>query len=164
MAVITRRRIEPVRTISGNSPRTLVLPLGATQTFKTGECVQLVAGYVQVCGSANPTAILGFAAEDATSGTAGQYNIKVWLADRDTIFVGNVGSGSTQTTSVALRGAGAGLYDVGDYWTVDTSITATTQRVQIVDLDTRDTVGDTYGRVHFTVKQPYFQLASTSGI
>lgn len=162
MATISKRRIEPVRTVSGNSPRTLVLPLGATQTFKTGEIVQLSAGYVQVCGSANPTAIVGVAAEDATSGTAGQYTIKVWLADRDTIFVGNVGAGSTQTTAVTLRGMGAGLYDDGSVWLVDTAQTGTNTRVQIVDLDTRDTVGDTTGRVHFSFKSPYFQLGSTS--
>lgn len=162
MATITKRRIEPIRTVSGNSPRTLHLPEGASQTFKAGECVELRDGYVKICASStNPTAILGFAAEDAHNGaTNGLYNTKVWLADSDTIFVGNVSD--SHTTAVTDRGRLAGLKDETNTWGVDKDESAANSRVIIVDLDDRDAVGDTNGRVHFVVRQDWFQLGTTS--
>lgn len=171
MATIPKQRIEPSRTISGNSPHTLVLPLGATQTFKAGAPVYLSGGYVVVCTTSSDLVnsnILGFALEDATSGSAGAYNIRVALAEEDTIFVGNVGDASTQTTAHTLRGTAAGVYDVsaGSYnglWTIDTTgITGSTNRVMIVDLYPGDTVGDATGRVLFRVLQQWYQLARTS--
>lgn len=164
MATIPKQRIEPARTISGNSPHTLVLPLGATQTFKQGAPVYLVAGYV-VAGSGS-TQILGFALEDATSGSAGTYNISVALAEPDTVFQGNVGDGSSQTTAITLRGATALLYDdtgSSGYWTVDTTgVTGATNQLLIMDLHPADTVGDTNGRVLFRVLTQWYQLARTS--
>lgn len=160
MATIAKFPIEPVRTISGGPPRMVTLPLGATQTFKRGEVVQLSAGYVIVCGSNNPSAILGVAAEDATSGTAGAVNIKVYAADPSTIFCGNLSD--SLTTSLLIVGLSYGIKDEGSTWGVDTASVGTNARVVIQNLDPRDTVGDTNGRVEFTFKATYFQLGSTS--
>lgn len=164
MATIPKQRIEPARTISGNSPHVLVLPLAASQTFKAGSPVYLVAGYVTV--ATGSTMLLGFALEDATSGTAGQYNISVALAERDTVFVGNIGNGSSQTTAITNRGVLGILYDdtgASGHWTVDlTTVTGATGRITIMDLDPRDTVGDTAGRLFFRVRSGYYQLGYTS--
>lgn len=172
MAVIALHRIEPVKTVSGNAERTLTLPLAASQTFVRGEPVYLVAGYVTEATAS--TVLLGFAAEDATSGTAGQYNVKVWIADTDTIFVGNKGATSlasnatadTYVTSVVDRGRQAALFNAtattAGVWTVDVTGTGTNSRLTIVDIDPRDTVGDSLGRLHFTVKSQFAQLQATS--
>lgn len=161
MATIPKQRIEPVKTISTKGPRLVSLPLGATQTFHAGAKVVLSAGYV-VVGATGATVSLGIAAEDATSGTAGQYTIKVYLADPDTIFVGNVGGSGAQVTALTDRGAQANLYLDTNHWTVDKTGTGTNARVTIIDLDPRDTVGDTNGRVHFVFKAPFAQFSTTS--
>jgi len=166
MATIPRQRIEPVRTISGASPGTLVLPLAATQTFKTGSPVYLVAGYVTVATATSM--LLGFAKEDATSGTQGQYSIRVALGNPDTLFSGNVGIVSALTTAVTNRGQLAILYDdtgpgASGHWTVDNrATTGALGRLVIVDLHPGDAVGDTAGRVLFIVRPGYYQLGYTS--
>lgn len=163
MATIPKQRIEPIKTVSTKGARIATYPLGATQTFKQGAKVMLEAGYVVVAAT-GATIALGIAAEDATSGTAGLYNIKVYIADPDTIFIGNVGAASAQTTRLQDRGAQANLYleSSSGLWLVDKTGTGTNARVTIVDLDPRDTVGDTNGRVHFVFKAPFAQLSATS--
>ena len=164
MATIPRQRIEPARTISGNSPQTLVLPLAASQTFKMGSPVYLVAGYVTVASAT--TMLLGFALEDATSGTAGLYRIRVALGTPDTLFQGNVGISTGQTTAITNRGQLAILYDDtggSGHWTVNNAATTgLLGRLVIVDLHPADAVGDTGGRVLFTVRPGYYQLGYTS--
>ena len=164
MATIPRQRIEPARTISGNSPMTLVLPLAASQTFKMGSPVYLVGGYVTVATATSM--LLGFAKEDATSGTEGQYNIRVALGTPDTLFQGNVGAAGNLTTAVTNRGKLALLYDdtgASGHWVVNNAATTgALGRIVIVDLHPGDAVGDTGGRVLFTVRPGYYQLGYTS--
>ena len=69
-------------TLSGNSPETVQLPEAASQSFKRGQCVYLVAGAVTVALTTG--VVFGVAAEDA-SGTTGNL-VRVWVLNSDTKF------------------------------------------------------------------------------
>ena len=160
MATIPKRAIDVAQTVSGNSPQTVRLPEAASQTFKKGALVALNAsGYLAECG-ADPTAVCGVAAEDGHNGSAaGDYNLKLWVANDDTIFLANLGGSSvTALTDVARP---MGVVAASSLWHVDkTDLTNTV--VKVIGLDTRDTVGDTNGRVLFQFLGKVRQLASTS--
>lgn len=167
MATIALGIITPAKTISGNSPQTMVFPeASGTQTFKRGEFVYLASGKVTEIASNTPSQILGVAAQDA-SGTA-DTDIAVWLANDDTLFEANVtDAGSSAVTAVT---------DVGCHWKIyrDTTNNKThidkgtgdanvaDCRITVVALSGKDTVGDTYGRELFMVNALYRQLARTS--
>lgn len=80
-------------TISGNSPETRKYPEAASQTFKKGEPVYLVSGYITEFTADADTGsqrLLGFAAEDAHNSTAGAYDVAVFIGNADTIFMASV--------------------------------------------------------------------------
>jgi hypothetical protein len=164
MATIAARPIEPYRTVSGNQPRMLWFPEAASQTFKAGEVVYLVAGYVTLY-VADGLAVLGVAAEDAHNGaTAGLYSTKVWIADADTIFIANLsGSSVTARSDVTMMYS---MTSSSHIWYIDK--TDVTNRVlQIVGLNadyatTEEAVGDTNGREHFVFAGRVRQLGATS--
>jgi hypothetical protein len=164
MAIIAKRRIEVAKTVHGNSPWTQLFPEAASQTFKLGAVVTLVAGMAQEAG-ANPTRILGIAAEDGHNDPiAGHSYLTVWIADDETIFVANLAG--AQTTAITDVGAGyAILKDTGapggDVWEVDKS-DSTNRRVIVVDLDRRDNIGDEAGRVLFMFFSMFRVLSYTS--
>jgi len=103
MSAITCEKAFARQTIEGGNPRIEVYPEAASQTFKKGELVYLVAGYVTACG-ADPVNILGLAGEDAHNSTAGAYNVAVELAEPTVLFQMNIAS-STSAGSLALTQA-----------------------------------------------------------
>lgn len=65
---------------------TVLLPEGATQTFKQGELVISAAGYITVAGAA-PAVVYGIAAENAHNGAVdGAYNVAVWPIDSEDLW------------------------------------------------------------------------------
>lgn len=167
MATIALRAIEVAKTVTGNSPWTMDYQEAVSQTFLKGAFLATDANNRLVEAGADPTRIVGIAAEAGHnySATGTDKTCKVWVADMNTIFVANV-SGSSITT----------LFDIGGrfgivkstYWHVDktdgrvVSGTAANARVLIVDLDSRDNVGDTNARVHFLILSDFNVLTGTS--
>jgi len=167
MATIPLGAASVAKTISGNSPQTLVYPEAASQSFKKGEFVYLVSGKVTECGD-NPTLILGMAAQDA-SGTENT-PIAVYIANTDTIFelnkVSNAGGSGTGGTAAATAYSDVGTFmsiyrDTTHNW-VHAGSTTGAGRLICLDLSDKDTVGDTGGRVLCMVDGKYRQLFSTS--
>jgi len=146
------------KTISGNSPYTLALPIAATQTFKRGSVVILTAGKVATAaanpGHTNATLILGVAAEDATSIAAPLQTdvMHVWIADQDTIFAGSFFSGASATaTANTDYGVRYGITLNGTNWTIDKAkVTVGTDTCLIInDLDRRNDLADPGGLFQF---------------
>jgi hypothetical protein len=74
----------------GGTPDVVSFVEAASQTFKKGWVVYLVAGYVTDVASDTPALILGTAAEDAhNDSVAGTHSIGVYLADDTNVFAGN---------------------------------------------------------------------------
>jgi hypothetical protein len=165
VATISKVQVKPRETISGNSPKTLVLPEGANVTAKAGELAVLSSGYVAEC-SDNPSNIFGFFAEDAhNDDSAGTHNIAVYLADPDTIFCGNVYNGVAGSDAVLAQadvGRGYGLYRDTTNSKVYVSKDAVGSNIRVIVQELVDAVGDTAGRVLFRVIQKYYQLLTTS--
>lgn len=164
MATINIQPMRPYMDSSGGPPFRMATREKASQTFKTGAVLVQdgATGFLQE-GSANPSRIMGVAEEDGhnvASPTASDV-IHYAAALDDTIFVGNLSTG--QATSLLILGNRYGITKVGDNWTVDTSKTGTTNsRVFVIDLDRRDNVGDTQGRVLFRFMIDYTAFGSTS--
>lgn len=144
MATIVKRRPEPVHTKHGGPPYTRTYPEAASQTFKRGDYVLLTAGKVTACAT-NPAVILGVAAQDATGVT--DTPIKVYIADKSTVFVGNLSA--SNVTAVTQPGTKVDL--ILESGIMNVALTTVAPRVMIVGLDLRDAVGDTNGRVHYTI-------------
>src|SRR5574342_240815 len=144
MATIALQPLEVKGTISGNAPQVITLPEGASQTFLPGAVLTLTAGYVVEAG-ADPARVLGVACEPGQNlASNGLKEAKVYIANDDTIFVGNLTNGATAVTDVGLA------YSLvkSTYWHVDKA--DVTSRICIIQkLDPRDALGDTQGRVHF---------------
>lgn len=160
MATIALRAFEIAKTIHGNSPWEMAYPEAASQTWKKGAVLTLnSSGYVVEAG-ADPARILGVACADGQNlATAGLKNCLVWVADAETMWVGNL-SGSSVTELVDV-GRGYGLVKVGNNWHVDKTDLAN-RRVIVVELDDRDNVGDTNGRVRFMFFSQFRALQYTS--
>lgn len=170
MATIALQSAKCVKTISGNSPMTMIYPEAAgTQTFKTGEFVCLVAGLVTEIGS-DPTQIAGMAAQDAT----GVVNTPtaVYLANNDNIFelnkVSNIGGAGTGGTAAATAVADVGkTFSIYRNTTRDVAnagaSTGVTERLLCIGISEKDTVLDVGGRLLCMVLGKIRQLFSTSG-
>ena len=122
-------------------------PEAASQTFVQGNLVYIDSdGYLAECAS-DPTAVAGVAAEDASNGSSAAKQTAYWAADMGAVFVARSNTSTAQTQ----RGASYGTVLSSSVHYVDISETAA-KVVYIIDLDPRDTVGDSGGRyiVSFT--------------
>lgn len=159
MATITLGRIRVVKTLTGGPPALMRFEEAASQTFKDGALVFLSGGYIQECG-ADPAQILGVVVGDGDNdATAGTSQKLVYVADASTVFEANVST--SQVTAQTDVGRSWGLVKVGNNWHIDKN-DGTNQRVYILNLSLRDTVGDTQGRLLFQVLGKYRQLTTTS--
>ena len=150
-------------TISGNTPLTRSYKEAASQTFKKGEAVYIDgSGYVAEYTASiddGTQRMIGFAAEDAHNGTAGQYECLVNLACDDTVFSGNiyhgtVGSAVTAQTDLTtllplkeLPSQGTGMVAIDKENT-----SGQLDMARILDFDKNHAIGDTYGRVLFVIE------------
>lgn len=146
MATISIRRVEVAKTVSGNSPFTLDLPEAASQTFKKGAVLTLDGVGHLILATAGEDRVVGVASEDAqNNAVAGAAKCGVWIANVDTVFVGNVSGSSVIADSDVGRAYNMAV--VGDIFVIDK--TSATRMVIIMSLDPRDSVGDVNGRLHF---------------
>lgn len=162
MATIPLRPLSVAKTRHGNSPYTVELPEAASQTFAVGAVLTInSSGYIAEAG-ADPTSIVGVAAAPGQNGaTAGLYKSKIWVADDDSFFIGNL-SGSS-VTDLRDVGLSFGLVKSGtkEEWYVDKTDQAN-RRCIIQQLYPNDAVGDTNGRVLFTFLSVNRKLSYTS--
>ena len=116
-------------------------PEEASQTFVQGNLVYInTDGYLAECAS-DPTAVAGVAAEDGSNTTQGAKQTAYWAADMGAVFVARSNTSTAQTH----RGASYGTALSSDVHYVDIAETGALV-VYILDLDPRDTVGDSGGR------------------
>jgi len=160
MATIGIQPVRPYKTISGNAPFVLAIQEAATQTFTVGALVIQGAAGKMAEGGANPARILGVAEEPGHNVAApGVQDVThLAMANSDTLFVGNV----ITTTALSDIGNRYGVTKVGSNWQIDKSKTGATARIIIVDLDPRDAIGDTQGRLLFMFMADFTAFASTS--
>lgn len=160
MATIGLGPIRPYKTFSGGPPFRMAVPEKASQTFYKGAVVVADTAGKITEASADPTRILGVAEEDGhnVSSPTDSDVCHFAVASPDTLFVGNV----TTTTALTDIGASYGITKSGNYWHVDKTKADTSRRVRIVDLDPRDAVGDTQGRVIFQFIDNFTGMSYTS--
>lgn len=160
MATISLQEAEVVKTLFDGPAVVLNRPEAAGQSFARGAFVYLVNGQVTaLAGTPNDSVILGMALH-AASGVTGT-NVQVALATADVIFAANVTT--AQVTALADVGKSYGFAIVsGRYHINKTVVSPTLTRLLIVDVDSRDVLGDTQGRLHFIVLSKYRQFDVTS--
>jgi len=147
MAVINQGICVPRRTVNNAPVEIFMGKEAASQSFKKGEPVYLVSGLVAICG-ADPAAILGIADADASGVTGAP--IPVVKANGATLFCANIyhSTPASAVTAQADVGTSYGIIVVSNKLYVDKEETVAT-RAQVIGLDSRDAVGDQYGRVLF---------------
>lgn len=150
MATLTVTSKDYIRPYRG-PVRIRTFPEGASQTFLKGDPVKFGsdAGHENrvIVAGADPTLIIGFAAQDA-SGTTDE-PVSVWLAETGVEFVGRVqNAGALDQTQLAAAGYGLVADGTNDIWRVDLTET-TTKVVHITELIDAD--ADVNGRVAFAV-------------
>lgn len=154
------------KTFSGAQPFRQAIAEADTGTFKKGAVlVRSTAGKFAEAGS-DPVGIMGVADEDGHNLTSGTEADKIHynVADPNTLFTGNLISTSTGTPTSRLDiGESYGITKVGTNWHVDKAKrTNTNRRVIVIDLDPRDAIGDTGGRVLFQFVQQFTGVSYTS--
>lgn len=160
MATIAKRGLYVAKTVHGNSAWTQQFPEAASQTFLTGAIVTLNGSGHVVEAGADPVRILGVAAEPGhNDSVAANSKLQVWIADDETIFVGNLSG--TSISALTDVGAGFGVVKEGNYWLIDKTDVAN-RRVIVVELDQRDNVGDTNARERFMFFSQFRILSYTS--
>ena len=158
--------VYPFRKLDGGNPPVFSFPELGAETFLAGEMVCLSGSAANAVGLTKPPTdasgfgIVGFAADNA-SGVASSFK-GVYIASPETIFVGNVGHGSTsasaQTAALDL-GQRYGLTSLSGRTYVDKAkTTASTTMVRVLGLHEQDSHPCFYGRVYFQVLMPSCQL------
>jgi hypothetical protein len=147
MATLSIRTTEIAHTRSGGAPYTRSYPEAASQSFKRGQFVNLTgtAGKVTAVADDATTNIQGIALHDASGVT--DTPVLVAEANDDTIFVA---SGIGAATAVNQVGTTYALDVTSNKCTVDLA-DSTGGILTVVGIDSRDTLGDTNGRVLFVV-------------
>ena len=177
----TQKAIIPRKTISGNPPWTEKYPEQIGQTFAAGALVALDGTGNIVEAGTNPGSILGVAAEAAHNYAAlDPVNnlVAVYLADDDTIFLGNLGGTGANTFALTDLGKPYGItrqiVNGLGIWLIDKTKTGgqspDVRRVVIVGLDLQGqpggppspAVGDINVPLQFFFLQNYCNLFMTS--
>ena len=146
MATIAK---QPIEIIDPKDGEFRSYPEADSAAFKRGELVTLSSGKVAALSGTDPAAntILGLALSDGRNVVAPDpADVVIFVPSPDSLFSGNLGV--SQVTAATDRGTEYGLVEAADLVHVDQSDTTNT-RVVVVDLDRRDKVGDTNGRVVF---------------
>jgi hypothetical protein len=130
-----RMSIRVYKTLSGMSIPTQDFPEAASQTFKAGALVTVVAGLLQECGP-DPALIMGVATRDGQNALAGAKRQVVALAHPDTLFLATLDNGAGTRVSAATDRAlqlGVAKHGGTGTWYLD-STEVTAKRVVIYDL------------------------------
>lgn len=169
MATINLVPVTIAATLHGGPPLVKTYPEAASQTFVAGEAVYLdgagrVAEYTTALDDGTQR-FLGFAAENGhNDATAASHSVEVYLGWGN-IFEANVtAAGAAQVTAITQVGSVLPLYEdtVNSNVSVDIANTGSQGAwARIMAISTRDVVGDTYGRVLFTLVPAALQVSGT---
>ena len=158
MATISLQKAKVAGTISGNSPEVRYFLEASAQSFKSGQFVYLSSGKVAACAD-NTASVLGMAVHDAS----GEENkkIAVFVANKDTVFEMNVyhATPASAITAITQLGGKYGL-EVDDNKCYLNLASTSDVAFQVRDFSPKDSVGDTYGRVHIQVLTDISQLGA----
>src|ERR1043166_4989332 len=155
LSVSLLKTISPSRRLGLNTTPLYSGPLGASQSFKKGAPLIYTSGYLVVAASApidTDDNIVGFAAEDATSGSAGVYTMHYVPAIPGVIFEGTLEDATN--FDHALVATNLGLSYVIDTdtsskaWFLDEN-TTTKGIAKIIELV--DPIGTVRGKARFVV-------------
>lgn len=129
---MTKLRPWPAQHPIGSRPFTKRFPLTASQTFKAGDIVFLTGSPLKVSevSGADPTPLLGIAAEDAANVIESGY-VMVYVFDNSTIFAI---MGSTDPTTAHIGNQYGVLEDGDGVYTIDISETGQ-KRFDVVGID-----------------------------
>lgn len=147
MATIDLLPMRVAYTISGGAPQIQWYKEGTSQSFKAGQPVVKSSQVVTACTS-DATSILGIAVADATGTT--NADCPVYVANRDTIFEGNVyhSTPASAVTAETVKETKWALYVASNKGHVDIE-DSSHDAIQVLDISPKDALGDIYGRVHF---------------
>lgn len=169
MPTITKVPLACVASLHGGPPLSRVYPEAASQIFKKGEAVYLngsghVAEYTAAIDDGTQR-LLGFAASAGSNDSvAANAKVEVWLGFGN-IFEANVTSnGSDQVTALTQVGTLYPLYQDTTDGRVAVDIADTGGQgdwCRVLELSDRDAVGDTNGRVRFTLVPAALQVSGT---
>lgn len=142
--------------LSGGAIPQLPFPEALSQTFKKGDWVFLVAGYLTICASDPAAGIAGIAMEDAHNAAAGLYQINVALFTSQTLIemsVYHVTAGNCKIEAVDMGTVYNAEYVSAGLWRVDKGTSDGTSQVRIVHF--LDEVGALKGRVCVNILPGY---------
>ena len=150
----------PVLT-SGSAPRMEKQPVAASQTIRVGDPLTINASTGEVSeATATSTAIYGVAAENVTTTASDEKTkVNIWVADKNTTFMGQCGGASTTLENGAFCDIAVSTHD----WYVD--MTGTSYNVVHIQQHVEgDSTSDaTYpGRVYFTWAKSSWDRVTTS--
>src|SRR5574343_736869 len=168
--MVNKEAVRPSYTLHGGPPLQKAYPEAASQTFKKGEAVYLdgsgnVAEYTAAIDDGTQT-FLGFAAEDAHNDTvAGTNTCSVWLGF-GTVFEANVcgTAGADQVTAKTQVGLLRPMYQNTTNSIIQVDISDTGGQgdwIRILAISPRYAVGETNGRVEFTIIPAALQVSGS---
>lgn len=169
MATAVKSAVIPAYTLHGGPPLQKTYPEAASQTFKKGEAVYLngsgqVAEYTAAIDDGTQR-FLGFAAEDGHNSAAGANTCAVYLGF-GTVFEANVtNAGADQITAITQVGSGPlPMYQDTTNSLIAVDIGDTSGQfdaIRILAISSKGAVGDTNGRVEFTIVPAALQVTGT---
>lgn len=169
MATIAKRPVKIAFTLHGGPPLSRTYPEAASQTFKKGEAVYLdgsghVAEYTASIDDGTQR-FLGFAAQDGHNDTTAATSDCAVDIPSGVVYEGNVTSnGSDQVTAITQVGTLYPMYQDTSNSLIMVDIADTGAQgdwVRVIGLSPRDAVGDTNGRVLFTIVPAALQVSGT---
>ncbi len=169
----TTLNIEPMeffRTVDGGPPFIMTFPEAASQTFKKGAPVKLVAGYVTALTSsetAGAQLLIGVADEPGhNDDTAGTHSVKVVIADNRTIFIASLDASQVAAYTDIGKSYGIATDPTTGHWTINKSAgppaTANRHAIIIALSPYPGDITDIQPRVLFRFHPVVLQLLATS--
>ena len=168
MATATKFKCQPAYVEGGGFPVTKIYPEAATQTFKRGEAVYLdgsgnVAEFTLGVDTGGAR-FLGFAAEDGhNDAVAATSQVSVLIPVPGTVMEANItNAGSDQITAKTQIGTRYGIYHDTTNSIIQVDVATIGGRIDcLIVNEIVATVGDTNGRVRFTVDPVALQVGGT---
>lgn len=165
MATLTRQRTRVAYTISGNSPEVRGFVESAGKTHKAGAfCYPTASGrMIPVAGTGwlskpdlGARGLAAVALKDGGNYTNSTTTVPMVVINDDVVFLGNVlskVSTARSTISYSMIGTvGTASFSNSGLWPTH-NVAATSSIITFRALFEDDSVGDTYGRVYFTVNR-----------
>jgi hypothetical protein len=157
-----------VKTTSGGPPATITVPEAALQTFVKGELVFLsVPGFATEIASDTPAVIYGLAEEDAhNDAVAGTHSVAVAIAVTSNLFAANAKEAALANHVLVQQDIGRFIGIQRDTTNnkvfLNTAVQGANARAFTYEVAQDTEVGDTNGRLVFSIHPNFAQMLGTS--